>query len=87
MPKMASCESHIYPVIIVTTLSLLCFTAIAPMIQSARAAITNTGNQQAQAEFSEKSDNVSNVSSECSIRVLHQIMCIYFINCHPTRDL
>jgi len=34
-------------------------TAIAPMIQSARAAITNTGNEQAQAEFSQKSDNVS----------------------------
>ena len=29
------------------------------MIQSARAAITNTGNEQAQAEFSQKSDNVS----------------------------
>ena len=32
---------------------------IAPMIQSARAAITNTENEQAQAEFSQKSDNVS----------------------------
>jgi len=34
-------------------------TAIAPMIQSARAAITNTGNEQAQVEFAQKSDNVS----------------------------
>ena len=29
------------------------------MIQSARAAITNTSNEQALAEFSQKSDNVS----------------------------
>ena len=53
--------------------------AIAPMIQSARAAITNTGNEQAQVEFSQKSDNVS---IACSITVLSLLSlttyCVYF---------
>ena len=47
-------------IFIISANILVNISAIAPMITSARAAITNNSNEQALVEFSQKSDNVSN---------------------------